>query len=355
MPGFERIGVARRALSAAPTIRRCCEPSSPPRASAGADASRETLHFERHGGRGRRLRLAAGRRAHAASRVRDLPALLHARSTQRDRGRPRRRGRRRARQRLARPDAKPAARRAAGRRARDLRQPQAVLDGAGRGRGFGGAFFIGYHGGAGDADAVLCHTYTPSVIYEVRVNGVRCSEATINAGLLGYYGVPLLLVTGDRTTVEGVRAQMPWVRGVIVKESIGNFAADSMTPPRPRAARSAAAPKPPSPRPARPALPLRAADRARRATRDGRAGHLVATIPGFERTGSRSVRFAHDAFRWSSKRSSRPGASAPRRDPVEVARVCRSAGVLCGVPASECRHPPSQGICLSDRRCSDRR
>ncbi len=62
------------------------------------------------------------------------------------------------------------------------------------------------------------------------LNGVACSEATINAGLLGYYGVPLLLVTGDRTTVEGVRAQMPWVRGAIVKESIGNFAANSMTP-----------------------------------------------------------------------------------------------------------------------------
>ncbi|HEU5481130.1 MAG TPA: M55 family metallopeptidase, partial [Candidatus Tumulicola sp.] len=74
---------------------------------------------------------------------------------------------------------------------------------------FGGAFFIGYHGGAGEADAVLCHTYTPSVIYEVRVNGIRCSEATLNAGLLGSYGVPLLLITGDRTTVEGVRHQMP--------------------------------------------------------------------------------------------------------------------------------------------------
>ncbi len=51
--------------------------------------------------------------------------------------------------------------------------------------GFGGAFFVGYHGAAGAADAVLCHTYTPSVIYEVRLNGVPCSEATINAALLG--------------------------------------------------------------------------------------------------------------------------------------------------------------------------
>lgn len=162
--------------------------------------------------------------------------------------------------------------------------------------GFGGAFFIGYHGGAGDADAVLCHTYTPSVIYEVRINGVRCSEATINAGLLGFYGVPVLLVTGDRTTVDGVRAQMPWVHGAIVKESIGNFSADSMLPAAAqRAIRSEA----------------EAAVRDAASARFYRfnppivldvqfvtaaQAHVVAMIPGFERTGPRSVRFTHDAY-----------------------------------------------------------
>jgi D-amino peptidase len=162
--------------------------------------------------------------------------------------------------------------------------------------GFDGAFFVGYHGGAGEADAVLCHTYTPSVIHEVRINGVRCSEATINAGLLGYYGVPLLLVSGDRTTVKGVQEQLPWVRGVIVKESIGNFAAASMTP---AAAQQAI---------------RRGAEEALRAASDARPyrfdppltldvhlvtaaqAHLVATIPGFDRTGSRSVRFVHESY-----------------------------------------------------------
>ena len=41
------------------------------------------------------------------------------------------------------------------------RKPFSMVQGADA--GFDGAFFIGYHGGAGDADAVLCHTYTPSV------------------------------------------------------------------------------------------------------------------------------------------------------------------------------------------------
>ncbi|MGC9991328.1 MAG: M55 family metallopeptidase [Candidatus Cybelea sp.] len=161
---------------------------------------------------------------------------------------------------------------------------------------FGGAFFIGYHGAAGDADAVLCHTYTPSIIYDVRVNGVRCGEATLNAGLLGFYGVPLLLATGDRTTVEGITKQMPWVRGVVVKESIGNFAADSMMPAAAQRAirresqaaiAGAAAAKPFCFEPPV-TLDVQFVTAAQ--------AHLVATVPSFERTGPRSVRFVHDAY-----------------------------------------------------------
>lgn len=172
------------------------------------------------------------------------------------------------------------------------RKPFSMVQGADD--GFDGAFFVGYHGAAGDRDAVLCHTYTPSVVYAARLNGMACSEATINAALLGWYGVPLLLVTGDRTTVEGIRAHMPWVRGAVVKESIGNFAADSMTP-------SAAA-----------RLIHTAAHGAVRDAGAATAFHiappfalevdfvkaeqadLVAGLPAFERTGARAVRIVHD-------------------------------------------------------------
>ena len=163
-------------------------------------------------------------------------------------------------------------------------------------QGFDGAFFVGYHGGAGDADAVLCHTYTPSVIYEVRINGTRCSEATINAGLLGCYGVPLLLVTGDRTTVEGVQSQMPWVKGLVVKESIGNFAANSMLPKTAQRAMRHAAED--AVRNAGNATPYRFDSPMALDVQlvTSAQAHLVATIPGFQRTGSRSVRFTHDDF-----------------------------------------------------------
>jgi D-amino peptidase len=161
---------------------------------------------------------------------------------------------------------------------------------------FGGAFFVGYHGGAGEADAVLCHSYTPSVVYDVRVNGVRCSEAILNAALIGYFGIPLLLITGDRTTVDGVRALMPWVRGVIVKESIGNFAATSISPAaaqqaiREGARAAIAAASDAQVYRFDPPIELEV-DLVKTEQAD-----LVETIPGFERTGARGVRFAHADF-----------------------------------------------------------
>ena len=163
-------------------------------------------------------------------------------------------------------------------------------------QGFGGAFFTGYHGAIGDGDAVLAHTYSPGVIYEVRINGVRCSEATLNAAYLGHYGVPLLLVTGDRTTVEGVRAQMPWVTGAIVKESIGYFAADSVSPAAAQAIiRDAARIAVANAKDAEPfvfegpiAMDLQLA-RVEQAD-------LIEMIPGFARTGAREVRLVRDDY-----------------------------------------------------------
>jgi D-amino peptidase len=90
-------------------------------------------------------------------------------------------------------------------------------------------FFTGYHAKAGDA-ATLAHTYSES-IYAVSVNGTPCSEALLNAALAGSHGVPVVLVTGDRTIVEETTRAMPWAVGVAVKDALGFSAVDSLTPP----------------------------------------------------------------------------------------------------------------------------
>jgi D-amino peptidase len=162
--------------------------------------------------------------------------------------------------------------------------------------GFGCAFFTGYHAGIGERDGTLDHTYSPDTLYEVRVNGTRCSEALLNAAVLGLYGVPVGLISGDRTTVEGALAHLPWLEGVITKESIGRFAVNSVSPPAARALIAAGA--------------KRAVERAAdmrpfrfeppvvleidfAGTQNADFAEL---IPGMERVGGRTTRFTHDDY-----------------------------------------------------------
>ena len=162
--------------------------------------------------------------------------------------------------------------------------------------GFGGVFFTGYHGAIGDANATLCHTYTPSVIYDVRMYDVRCSEATLNAALAGHFGVPVLLITGDRVTVESAKAQMPWITGVVVKESIGNYAVDSISPQAAQQAIRAGAAQ--AVKNAGNAKPFRFDPPVTMeidVTRVEQADY-VSLIPGFERSGPRQVRFTHNDY-----------------------------------------------------------
>jgi D-amino peptidase len=107
-------------------------------------------------------------------------------------------------------------------------KPLFMLEGIGAGAD--SAFFIGYHGAIGDRNAVMGHTYSPRTIFECRLNGEPVGETTINAALAGHFGVPVSLVTGDRTTLAEAKRNIPWAVGIETKVSIGYFAADCLSP-----------------------------------------------------------------------------------------------------------------------------
>jgi D-amino peptidase len=102
--------------------------------------------------------------------------------------------------------------------------------------GFDGAAFVGYHAAGGTRDAVLDHTYTDSTLYDVRINGVPCSEARLNAAVAGAYGVPVVFLSGDQNACADAASFLPWAVTVEVKRAIGRFAAASLSPDRARAA-----------------------------------------------------------------------------------------------------------------------
>lgn len=95
---------------------------------------------------------------------------------------------------------------------------------------FDAAFFVSYHGSISAATAILSHTYNPSAFYEVRIDGQIVGEAALNALVAAHYGVPLVLVTGDAATAAESEWFAPQAERVVVKESIGRFAASNLHP-----------------------------------------------------------------------------------------------------------------------------
>lgn len=88
------------------------------------------------------------------------------------------------------------------------------------------AFFLGYHGGAGTAAALMDHTYASSSIYRIAINGVEMSESTINAGIAADFGVPVGLISGDQATITQAKKFFgPKTEYVVTKQGISRFAA----------------------------------------------------------------------------------------------------------------------------------
>src|SRR5712691_6488307 len=96
---------------------------------------------------------------------------------------------------------------------------------------FDAVFFVSYHGSIG-APAGLSHTYNPRAVMEARLDGVVTGEAGINALVAAHYGVPVVLVTGDRCACEETAALIPGVQAAVVKEPVSRLAAHSLHPSR---------------------------------------------------------------------------------------------------------------------------
>jgi D-amino peptidase len=95
---------------------------------------------------------------------------------------------------------------------------------------FDGVLFVSYHGSIGAERAILSHSYNPRAIWEARINGEIVGESGINALVAAHYGVPIIFVSGDQVTAREVASFAPEAEKIVVKESLGRFAAVNLHP-----------------------------------------------------------------------------------------------------------------------------
>jgi D-amino peptidase len=91
-------------------------------------------------------------------------------------------------------------------------------------------FMVGYHGSISGESSVLSHTYNPSVVSHVQLNGARVGESGINALVALACQTPVGLITGDQQTISEADPFLPDAERVTVKESFTRFGAWSLHP-----------------------------------------------------------------------------------------------------------------------------
>src|SRR5687767_12888682 len=88
---------------------------------------------------------------------------------------------------------------------------------------FDAVIFVGYHAKAETPRGLFAHTGS-GVLRDLTINGKSVGEGGMNAMLAAWYGVPVVMVTGDDVAVEQQKETVPGVRGVVVKRAINTRA-----------------------------------------------------------------------------------------------------------------------------------
>ncbi|MBN1550735.1 M55 family metallopeptidase, partial [bacterium] len=76
------------------------------------------------------------------------------------------------------------------------------------------------HAKSGTPNATLKHTMSLRIA-DVKINGISVAEAGFNAFIAGYYGVPVVFLSGDKAICQYAVKTWPEIETVAVKEGLG--------------------------------------------------------------------------------------------------------------------------------------
>ena len=108
-------------------------------------------------------------------------------------------------------------------------------------RRYAAVAFIGQHSKANVRGGIMAHSYSSLGIQNMRVNGQPVGETETRTALAGWYGTPVILLSGDRAATEELRAIVPQAELAAVKEGLGRYTCLSMSAPEARETIRAAA------------------------------------------------------------------------------------------------------------------
>jgi len=91
------------------------------------------------------------------------------------------------------------------------------------------ALFVGYHARAGAENAILSHTWSGKVV-SLRLNGRVVGETGLNAAVCGFFGVPVIMVSGDQALCAEASELLGPIEVAVVKRGNGRMSAECLPP-----------------------------------------------------------------------------------------------------------------------------
>lgn len=95
---------------------------------------------------------------------------------------------------------------------------------------FAAAVFIGYHSSTTNMQGVRAHTISSGNLAAVELNDLEMPEAGINAAIAGYFGVPVVAISGDDAAVAEAQRLIGPIEGAVVKRALSFHSANTLTP-----------------------------------------------------------------------------------------------------------------------------
>jgi D-amino peptidase len=96
-------------------------------------------------------------------------------------------------------------------------------------RDYSAVAFIGQHARANREAAVMAHSYSSLGLQRILMNGNEVGEIETRTALAGWFGVPVILLTGDQAAAEDLLTIVPSAETAVVKEGLSYYSCISLS------------------------------------------------------------------------------------------------------------------------------
>jgi D-amino peptidase len=95
-------------------------------------------------------------------------------------------------------------------------------------RKYSAVAFVGQHARANSPHGVMAHSYSSLGIQNMLMNGKPVGEIETRTALAGWFGAPVIFLSGDQAAAEQLREIVPGAETAVVKEGLANYACISL-------------------------------------------------------------------------------------------------------------------------------